>query len=312
MGGSGGGGFFSGRSSPEELRRKLAQESESESAGEAFRVEVTKLIDGILADANSRDAGAVRSALDSIKSRLEQFSEGSLALRLGGSVAKRTSVEGLSDVDALVILNQSELADKTPHEVLEFFGEELRRHVGAARVGDLAVTVSVDNNEIQLIPALRTKTGLRIPGQGGRGWSDVVQPEAFAAKLTDVNQKMAGKVIPVIKLAKIVLSQMPEARRLDGYHIESLAVQYFSGYKGELTSKAMLQSFIRELPRIVQHPVRDLTGQSDVIDDHLGPSRGLQRRMVADSIERVGRTMEIADLHRSIAIWKELLAITEK
>ena len=45
----------------------------------------------------------------------------------GGSVAKRTYVDGLSDINFLVIINETDLGDKSRQVVLDHMEKMLRR-----------------------------------------------------------------------------------------------------------------------------------------------------------------------------------------
>ena len=56
-----------------------------------------------------------------------------------------------------------------------------------------------DGIQLQLLPALRTPTGIRIAD--GEQWSTVVRPKRFANKLTDINRSNNNLVVPVIKNA---------------------------------------------------------------------------------------------------------------
>ena len=61
-----------------------------------------------------------------IKAALGKSIDGEIDLRFGGSVIKHTDVNGLSDIDALVILNGSELEHKSPEEVKAYFLQQLQ------------------------------------------------------------------------------------------------------------------------------------------------------------------------------------------
>ena len=73
---------------------------------------------------------------------------------------------GLSDVDVLLIVNQSTLKNKSLSKVIDYVGETIQRRYPNNPVykGKLAVTVGyADKSEIHVLPAIRTKiNGLRI------------------------------------------------------------------------------------------------------------------------------------------------------
>ena len=75
--------------------------------------------------------------------------------KFGGSVQKGTFVTGLSDVDVLLIVNQSTLKNKPPSKVIAYVGDTIQRRLPKNPVnkGKLAVTVGyADKSEIQILP----------------------------------------------------------------------------------------------------------------------------------------------------------------
>lgn len=307
MGGSGG-GFFSGRHTPSDLRRQVRQ-AEDESRGDSFETEVSNHIDSLLTQANQRNTAAIQQHMDTITSAIEADIEGSLSLLFGGSVAKHTYVDGLSDIDALVILNRSELGNLGPAEVRAYFAERLRESLPGTQVeeGCLAVTVSFADATIQLLPAVKGGQGVRIPCADGTAWSSVVRPDRFAQKLTQVNEATNSKLVPTIKITKSILAQLPENQKLKGYHVESLAIEVFEGYQGTTTTKAMLRHFFTEAPQRLRQPIKDSTGQSVHVDDYLGSANNVTRRIIADSVARIGRGIQNADGAQSLRQWQDIL-----
>ena len=113
--------------------------------------------------------------------------------------------------------------------------------------GKLAVTVSYsDGVEIQILPAIKTKSGIRIPDPKSNGWSRVIHPEKFAEKLTKVNQENQGRVIPAIKLTKGLAARsiQSEKDKISGYHLESLAIEAFNNYRGPHDLKSMVNHLL--------------------------------------------------------------------
>lgn len=310
MGGSGG-GFFDRSSSkkPSELIEQIKREQERSKARE-FESNVNQLIQDTLKSANNRDVDAINVHLQTMVKALNNDIQGNVQTLFGGSVAKRTYVDGLSDVDVLVILNDSELADKSPEEVNSYFVNRLRERFPNTSIfpGKLAITVEFsDGIEIQLLPSIRTKDGVRIAHQNMKKWSQVVKPEKFAEKLVKVNQDCNGKVVPIIKLVKSIVSDFPEKRRMNGYHIESLAVSIFSNYAGEKTSKSMLKHFFEKATSKVLSPIRDKTGQTLNTDSYLGEKDSMERKAISDSLGAILRRMESAERSGNIQAWNNIL-----
>jgi hypothetical protein len=114
----------------------------------------------------------------------------------------------------------------------------------------LAVTVRLDGQEIQLLPAVQDGDHFKIANTTGKGWSSI-RPRIFAEQLTHANSRTNGKLVPTIKIAKAIIAALPEQQRLTGYHTEVLAVNVFHDYTGPKTNKAMLRHFFEKLPEAV-------------------------------------------------------------
>ena len=168
------------------------------------------------------------------------------------------------------------------------------------------MTLNLNGQQIQLLPAIRNGDHLKISSTSGKGWSSI-RPRAFSEMLTTTNSQMNGKLVPTIKLAKGIIAGLPEQQRLSGYHTEVLAVSIFENYNGPKTNKAMLRHFFDNLPEAVRQPRRDLTGQSKYLDEYLGPRESLQRRIAADAMERITRRIRNADGAQSVPFWQDLL-----
>ena len=224
--------------------------------------------EALLVRYNRRNTQAVTRHLESLCNILRQEGNRVLQTMFGGSVRRRTYVTGLSDVDVLLIVNQSSLANQPPKRVIEHVRETIQSHLplNAVRAGNLAVTVTyADGMEIQILPAIRTTTGgIRIAEPGRTRWSNVVQPENFARELTEVNQARNGRVVPVIKLAKAMADCYitRSSRKFSGYHLESLAIDAFRNYRGPQDPKSMLIHLLTDSMTAVKRPIADSTGQS--------------------------------------------------
>jgi SMODS domain-containing protein len=303
MGGSGGGYF---RSDPEKIKKKL-RDSEANTENAAYEAQVASLLSDLLANFNGRDHEATNRHLSEIKKAIEKDIDGTVDLLFGGSVEKHTYVDGLSDIDSLVILNDAELANETPNTVKKYFAEILKDRFPQTdiQVGKLAVTLKFSDAEVQLLPTVKSGEHLKVANRTGEGWSSI-RPKAFSEKLTGVNQNAGRKVVPVIKLTKVIISNLPEKHQISGYHAESIAVTAFKTYSGDVKPKEMLKHFFSEASKMVKQPIRDNTGQSVHVDDSLGSANSLERRIVSDAFDRVHRRMKNADNFGSVAEWQKL------
>jgi len=305
MGGSG--GTFGGGRPPEELFRKV-RESEAKTHDAQFETAVASNIASLLTKYNQRSEN-VKTHLESIKKAIEKEIDGSVDILFGGSVSKHTYVDGLSDVDALVILNKSELKKASPEEVKNYFLDRLSAKLPKdtpIEKGNLAITVTYSDIDVQLLPAIRYKGGFRIADSTGKNWS-FIKPKEFTEELTKINKKNDGNLIPTIKLVKSINSCQAKNRQIESYHIEALALKVFRSYKGEKTTKEMVKHFFNSAGQHTKKPMLDKTGQSTHVDDYLGKTGSLNRKLVDDTLSRIGRRLSNADRAHSEKQWEQIL-----
>jgi hypothetical protein len=308
MGGSGG-GFLPPSSKSTDIKNEL-KNSMSETKNAEYDTKVSDFLNDQLIQYNDRDVAGIENKLDVIKTTLGKNIDGTLNSVFGGSVQKHTYVDGISDIDSLVILNNSELGDKNPEQVKDYFFKSLKDKltgVKSIKMGDLAVTIEFkDGAVIQLLPAVKTAAGVKIQSAKANTWSEV-NPQGFVNKLTKVNKKLEGKLVPTIKLIKGINSQFSEKRQITGYHIESLAIEVFKSYSGERTTKAMLEHFFKQAKSTVLSPIKDKTGQSVHVDQYLGSRNSENRKGVSFQLDLISRKLNSANNIASIDIWKNAL-----
>ena len=261
-----------------------------------------------LRDYNERDAEAINRHIGTLRDALEQTGNDLLPVRFGGSVSRHTYVDGLSDIDGLIRVNDSSFSGQSPQNVIQAMAELIRQRLPRTTVetGNLAITVTYsDGHKIQLLPAVRTRTGYRIANATRNEWSGVIHPERFAQKLTQINQANRGQVIPAVKLTKALAHRLIRSGRekITGYHIESLAVEAFRNYRGPTDLKSMVRHLTNYSATAVRQPIRDSTGQSRYVDDYMGGQGSAARQRAAanfsrmrDSIDNCGSQADIDNL----------------
>lgn len=313
MGGGGGGGTFVHRS-PQDLAR-LVKESEDKTSVAAFEARLASMLGDLLGDYNARDHQLVRQRLDEIEAAISDSVEGEVDQLFGGSVAKHTYVDGLSDVDSLVILNDTDLAGGTPQQALRRMTAIVREHLGktvAVDHGRMAVTITyAEGMQIQLLPAVKVDGGgLRVPSSRTDHWSHI-DPSGFQQALTRRNDECGGKLVPTIKLAKAVNGTLPENSQLSGYHMESIAIAAFRDYNGPKTTAAMLPTLFERAKELVLNPMRDSTGQSVHVDEYLGDERSDERIAAGHVLGRIAKRMRNASASGSLAQWESIFGLGE-
>lgn len=311
MGGSG--GFFHGYTNTNRIKQ-MVEQAAAKTRSEAVEIEVAERLNELLVEYNDRNAEKIGLYLNKIKELLQEDIEGTLDLRFGGSISKHTYVDGLSDVDCLVHLKDPQLESMSPRQVLEYFREKLEQRLGKlvkVSIGDLTVTVEyLDGTKIQLLPAIKRGAGLVIPASRGDRWSNIIRPDRFAERLTEVNQACNGKVVPTIKLVKAIINRLlPDERRLTGYHVESLAIEIFKSYTGSTTIKSMIERFFDRAKDLVMRNIRDKTGQSVNVDDYLGSENSGLRQVISYDLDNISRNIKNANAQAEASSW--LAAIGE-
>lgn len=305
MGGSGGGGSFTS-SSPENLAEQVRKAEDATSVA-AFESTLSGMLDDLLVGYNDRDYKLVTDRLADAMDAFDSSIDGSVDQLYGGSVAKHTYVDGFSDVDSLVFLNDTELEEHSPQQALDHMVDTLRDRLETDVViskGQMAVTLEyVDGMQIQLLPAIKDEGGtLHVPSSRRDGWSHI-DPEPFRQALTRRNVECGRKLIPTIKLAKAINANLPESQQLSGYHMESLAVAAFRGFEGKKTTAAMLPHFFERAKELVLTPMRDSTGQSVHVDAYLGDANSERRVASSHVLDRLSKRMRNATAGGSLKQW---------
>jgi predicted nucleotidyltransferase len=307
VGGSGSGGSY--KFNPSDLA-KLREEAKARLDQSRRDADVNDFLQHQLVDINERDTDLVEERLEGIEAALEGTLSEFDRVLFGGSVAKHTYVDGLSDIDSLVVLDPSSAVDATPAEVRHKVEESLLRRLNMSdveriRVGDLAVTVKYkDGMEVQLLPAVERDKVISISSPDGKSWAPI-NPKEFADRLSSLNANQGNAVIPAIKLAKAIIAEsFPQHGRPTGYHVEALAVAAFNSYEGPRTPKAMVQRFFDAASSGVLKPISDVTGQSRYVDDALGSAGSDARKAMAWSLNRIAKRILQSD---SVGDWRQLL-----
>lgn len=308
--GSGGGRTFH---IPKEDLKKEFERSTDNTKTAAFETTINDEINDILTEYNDRDSDTIQEHLDEIQKIIEEDIEGMINLKFGGSISKYTYVEGLSDVDTLVTLNNSELSSLSPKDVLNYLKSKLDgklKNLDNINVGELAVTLNFSNNvKIQILPSIKQGDGFKIPKTTKNEWSNVIKPKKFAEKLTQVNKNLNGSVVPVIKIVKGINSRILKDHPLKSYHIESIAIESFKTYPDNKpkTPKALLKHFFEKAKDIVKKPIKDNTGQSIHVDAYLKSENSKERSDMSYALNRIYKKMEKADKIRSVSEWSKIL-----
>ena len=124
---------------------------------------------------NDRDTEAIQRHIRALRDALEQDVDDVIRPLYGGSVSRHTYVDGLSDIDVLMVINDSTLSGQSPKVAIQHMADLIRRRMPNSNVsvGKLAVTIKyADGTDMQLLPATRTRSGIQIaePATLGAGF----------------------------------------------------------------------------------------------------------------------------------------------
>ncbi len=298
-----GGGGSNGYSNISPRIQMMQSEQNAQSSQQD--IEINRFLEELLKEFNNRDTEAIQRHLNEIEKALGREIDGIDSILFGGSISKKTFIEGISDVDALVFLNGSKYKLLTPKELQDKFVALLKVRFPKTEIskGALAVTLKFSDYEIQLLPAIKDRNKIIIADRSGNTWSNPINVNAFTSKLTLVNKANGNKVVPVIKLAKNLFSTLPKQYHISGYHIEALAVEAFTNYNGRYAYYDMTKHLLSYSIKRVLAPIKDVTGQSDIIDDYLGPSKSVLRQHLSNHIKDLSSRFSGGD---AVSIIKEL------
>ena len=250
---------------------------------------INEFLQNLLKEINDRDVDAIQKHLDTIKSVLKNEIEDFDRILFAGSVAKNTFINGVSDIDALVFLKSDIFRGASPKELKNQLYELLKTRFPFTKIkkGDLAVTLKFTDYEIQLLPALRDNEKIRIANRDGSQWSNPINMSKFREKLTAINKLNSNLVVPAVKITKYLLNKLPAEYQLSGYHIEAIATEAFANYDGKLTYYDTTKHLLNYIGARVHRQVADVTGQSGIIDDYLGPDGSITRQRCSLKIKEV-------------------------
>jgi hypothetical protein len=307
MGGGGSSTYFP--TGPTRLQ-KLIKLTREDTDQKALEGEVNDYLQQLLLRMNQRRPEQIQEYIDELTAVLGEKHEVEKFL-FGGSVAKHTFVDGISDIDALVILDGKDVVGTSPSEVLQSFlsllrGGLTRDQVAEIARGNLAVTVTYRDEattQIQLLPAIRYGRNVAISTASGTEWKSI-NPKAFHRELTKANERMNGALVPAIKIAKSILSNLSDEIRPSGYHVESLSLEVTKGYRGPQTIKSLLLHILTASSSRVLQPIVDITSQSRHVDGYLGKRSSDQRVRLSQALAGIARRMNAAS---TVDRWKEIL-----
>jgi len=261
-----------------------------------------------LGTASTAHAHSVQMLVDEVETVLRRKLGNNHRLDFSGSLTKGTYVAGVSDIDFLFIIDDPTMARKPPTLIQRRLFKVLQENCLNLQVtlDKNAVAVTVNEIFVQIVPALREPQGIRFPAHDGSGWVKV-NPFLFSLKLSEINDRLKGKLVGSIRLAKLILSRLQWESRLTGYHLEVLSCSTCEQYAGEISLTAILLHLLKCAPRSVLKPLPDVTGQNRFVDIYMGGASSTARNTASVRIASISKTLALEKEFNNVKNWLSML-----
>ena len=262
--------------------------------------------------------------------RLETMTTGSVS-RLAGSYGRLTGVDDIKDVDIVVFVARryedeasevvlDDLADALRELEVEGYGKgevKTRRknrrshHVEFKKDGE-------DAFHIDCVPVIRhtddPSAVLRIPDREWERWDDT-QPIGYGDRLTDLNQRNGGKVLPTIRMFKRIRNrhQRKTLPRPKSFWLEAKVYELWRD--GRLSVDDSWADLMYELLKAVRADCRLYSDRLRIYDPCLGRDlTGTWEQAECDEfVEMLDKVLgyldpiaDEADSGEAVAAWKKV------
>ncbi len=177
-------------------------------------------------DTAATKAGEVREYL-----REHKFPTAAPHTRLSGSYSRNTAIEMIPDVDILTFLPEDQL-ERTPNAVLLELHAVLKGFPGGTidtrgQRRSVRISLGAEDLHLDVVPAVANAGSdkpLKIPDRPNQEWI-LSDPGGYGARLSELNQKHGGKLVPLIKLAKAWRDEKMKRRRPKSYVLEVILLE---------------------------------------------------------------------------------------
>ncbi len=270
-----GGGRQNWQSFQQVTRRELLEDSVNETDSLQSATELEHYLSEKLKEINDLDYSAIHAHRESIQDALRQEFDIE-KMNFAGSHARRTDVVEHSDIDLLATFRDKSELPYSSDEAIASLAQRLRERFpkSTIEVGRMAVSVKFsDGLEVQILPAYREGKAYKVPDVNSSGWK-LSNPVAHSRKLSEVNEKCIGQLIPTIKLAKHLFKR--NGIDLKSYHVENMALKAFEHFSGPYSNRSMLRHLLSKSKTLVRQRIADRGGQSNDVSSHLSPQDRIQ------------------------------------
>lgn len=156
---------------------------------------------------------------------------------LSGSYARDTAIRPLDDVDLIVVVDPRNWKTDwlsslpAPARIIDSFASAIRRRYPQSSVFKQrrSVRLQLAHINIDVVPAVgqRGNGRVQIPDRDSGEWI-VTAPAVHSDAASRVNSARSGLFKPLVKLAKLWSSRLPDSARAKSFTIETIATRVFS------------------------------------------------------------------------------------
>ena len=239
--------------------------------------------------------------------------------KVTGSWDRSTMTRYLSegDVDVMVILNYGTHKDWDNSEgtikALDRFKAILDEAYPntTKRRDQNCITMQFAEFRLDVVPAFKYDTGYySIPDSVRKLWV-YTDPFKFAEKVTEINTRMGGTYVPLIKMIKGWNRNVGWPIR--SFHLECMMMQRYQSYTQGYTYDSMVKVFLEELPSLLLYACYDPI-KGDRVDTYLDNNAMVTKRTTAINKAKSAATaakeaydLTSTNVESSIKKWKSLL-----
>ena len=283
-----GGGRQNWKNMQRVVRRELLNDAEKDTESRHSATAVEDYLSEKLKEINDLDYEAINAHRDSIENALGKEFEIE-RMSFAGSHGRRTDVDEFSDIDLLATFRSKSDLPNSSDEAIAVLAKRLRERFPRTSIetGDMAVTVKFkDGLEVQVLPAYRMGSSIRIPDVNSAGWKSS-NPTVHARKLRETNENCGRQVHSAIKLAKQLFDR--NRMGLKSYHVENMALKAFEHFSGPFSNRNMLRHLINRSKSLVHQRMADRAGQTADVSDYLTRNDRIQ---ISKKLARLEATLK--------------------
>ncbi len=207
---------------------------------------------------------------------------------ISGSLLKETYIDGISDIDILIPINESIYSNYSPNEIIEsLFNYELdtdfEKYFISANKN--ALRLRFKNLWIELVPVRISDSNLLFPNKNGKYWKEI-HPNKVTYKIKELEKQSKHMISLTIRIVKVILLRLFRLYEINSYIIEFIIIEFIS-YKKEDDLLELILVSLKLIRDRILYPISDVTRQYKYIDQNLGVALSDERKRLSVKIDKI-------------------------